>query len=113
MLLTMSALPPGRHFFPAGVFGPACENVMGLDVATCPVADRALVAIPYAPTDMPTWYEGVEMLLPGIRRILDTMPPHPSHLLWLNWGPSPPREDMAYSLEDEPDGRFYSWMGRI
>jgi hypothetical protein len=22
-------------------------------------------------------------------------------MLWLNWGPSPPRQDMAYSLEDE------------
>jgi hypothetical protein len=29
------------------------------------------------------------------------MPPHPSHFLWLNWGPSPARQDMAYSLEDD------------
>jgi hypothetical protein len=29
------------------------------------------------------------------------MPPHPSHFLWLNWGPSPDRQDMAYSLEAE------------
>ena len=40
-------------------------------------------------------------LLPGIHRILETMPPHPAHFLWLNWGPSPQRQDMAYSLEDE------------
>lgn len=40
-------------------------------------------------------------LRPGIRRIIETMPPHPSHFLWLNWGPSPQRQDMAYSLEDD------------
>ena len=40
-------------------------------------------------------------LLPGIRNIMETMPDHPSHFLWLNWGPSPTRPDMAYSVEDE------------
>jgi FAD/FMN-containing dehydrogenase len=87
---------------------------------TCPVADQALVKIPYMPTDLPTWYD-VTMshylsdhhyavdnmwtsapaadLLPGIRTILDTLPPHPAHFLWLNWGPVPPRQDMAYSIE--------------
>lgn len=91
-------------------------------LASCPVIDQAIVKIPYMPTDLPTWYEGVmsnyladhryaadnmwtsapaEDLLPGIRRIIETMPPHPSHFLWLNWGPSPARQDMAYSLEDE------------
>ena len=109
----------------------------------CPVVDRALVAVPYAPVDMPAWYEAVmsnylsdhrytadnmwtsasaEELLPGIRTILETMPPHPAHFLWLAWGPSPPRRDMAYSLEDEvylalysgwedaaDDGRYSDW----
>lgn len=89
---------------------------------TCPVREAAIVAVPYAPADMDTWYTGVmsnypdnhryaadniwtsasaDELMPGITRILETMPPHPSHLLWLNWGPSPQRQDMAYSLEDE------------
>ncbi|WP_059015101.1 FAD-binding oxidoreductase [Mycobacterium sp. M26] len=89
---------------------------------TCPVLDKATIAVPYAPIDLPTAYEGVmsnyptgyryatdnmwtsasaEDLLPGIRRIFETMPPHPAHFLWLNWGPSPQRQDMAYSLEDE------------
>jgi len=87
---------------------------------TCPVADRALVKVPYMPTDLPTWYDvamshylsdhhyavdnmwtsaPAEDLLPGIRTILDTLPPHPAHFLWLNWGPVPPRQDMAYSVE--------------
>ena len=89
---------------------------------TCPVREHALLAVPCAPTDLEFAYQGVmsnypsgyryatdnmwtsasaEELLPGIRRIFETMPPHPAHLLWLNWGPSPQRQDMAYSLEDE------------
>lgn len=89
---------------------------------TCPARDRAIVALPYTPTDLETWYAGImtnypsghryaadnmwtsasaDELMPGIRRILETMPPHPAHFLWLNWGPSPQRQDMAYSLEDE------------
>jgi FAD/FMN-containing dehydrogenase len=89
---------------------------------SCPVVDQALVKIPYMPSDLPAWYTAVMThyladhrytadnmwtsasageLLPGIRTILDTMPPHPSHFLWLNWGPSPPRQAMAYSVEDE------------
>ena len=98
---------------------------------SCPVADRAIVKNPYMPTDLPSWYDVVmahylgdhrytadnmwtsasaDELLPGIHNILDTMPPHPSHFLWLNWGPSPPRQDMAYSVEDEVYLALYgSW----
>jgi FAD/FMN-containing dehydrogenase len=89
---------------------------------TCPARGDALLAIPYAPTELPDWYDAVMHaypdghryatdnmwtsapaadLLPGIHRIADSLPPSPSHFLWLNWGPSPPREDMAYSLESE------------
>jgi FAD/FMN-containing dehydrogenase len=89
---------------------------------TCPARPHALMAVPFAPTNLPTWYDAVMSnylsdhryaadnmwtsastadLLPGVRNILATMPPHPSHFLWLNWGPSPARQDMAYSLEDE------------
>lgn len=41
----------------------------------------------------------IEQLLPGLRKIGDTMPPAPSHSLWLNWNPHPQRPDMAFSLE--------------
>lgn len=89
---------------------------------TCPVRDKAVIAVPFAPLDLAGWYDAVmtnypsehryatdnmwtsapaDALLPGIRRIIETMPPHPAHFLWLNWGPSPQRSDMAYSLEDE------------
>ncbi len=88
----------------------------------CPIVDKALVAVPYAPVEMPEWYTAVMSnyladhrytadnmwtnasaadLLPGIHNILDTLPPHPAHFLWLMWGPSPQRQDMAYSLEAE------------
>ena len=35
-------------------------------------------------------------LLPGLRRIAETMPPAPSHALWLNWHPQRKRADMAF-----------------
>jgi hypothetical protein len=42
----------------------------------------------------------IEDLLPGLRRIADTTPTAPSHLLWMNWSPPPRRPDMAFSVED-------------
>ena len=93
---------------------------------TCPVVDRAKAALPYAPGRMEDLYAGVhanypddhryavdnmwthapiEELLPGLRRIAETLPEGTSHLLWMNWAPShpetPARPDMAYSVEDE------------
>ncbi len=54
----------------------------------------------YAVDNMWT-HAGVEELLPGLRRIAETLPGAPSHMLWMNWGASPPRPEMAYSVEDE------------
>lgn len=44
---------------------------------------------------------GIDALLPGLRRIAATMPPAPSHMLWLNWAPPKDRPDMAFSMEDD------------
>ena len=107
------------------------EEALAL-LGTCPAVDRALAKVAYAPTDLPTWYTAVmgnyledhrysadnmwtsasaEDLMPGIHRILETMPPHPAHFLWLNWGPSPARQDMAYSVEAEIYLALYGgWM---
>lgn len=42
----------------------------------------------------------IDDLLPGLHAIAETMPPAPSHSLWLNWHPpAEPRPDMAFSLE--------------
>ena len=52
-----------------------------------------------------------EALLPGLRDIAATMPPAPSHFLWLNWGSGVERPDMAYSVEDEVYLALYGgWM---
>ena len=40
-------------------------------------------------------------LLPGLKRIAETLPPAPSHMLWMNWAPKTTRPDMAYSMEDD------------
>jgi FAD/FMN-containing dehydrogenase len=93
---------------------------------SCPVLDQAKLAVPYVEGKLTDLYAGVhasypdehrycadnmwthapiEDLLPGLRRIADTLPEAPSHMLWMNWGPgsspAPARPDMAYSLEDD------------
>lgn len=89
---------------------------------TCPVRGQAKLAVPNVEVQLTDLYAAVsesypdghryavdnmwthapaEDLLPGLRRIAETMPDAPSHMLWMNWGPSPPRPDMAYSVEDD------------
>src|SRR3981189_1106829 len=91
-------------------------------LGACPVADQAMINLPYAPTNLASWYTAVmtnypkghryiadnmwtsasaEELLPGIRKIIEKMPPHPSHFIFTGWNPSPDRPDMAFSVEDE------------
>jgi FAD/FMN-containing dehydrogenase len=99
------------------------EAVKALAVlGTCPVADQAIISLPYAPTTLANWYSATagnypkghryiadnmftsasaEELLPGIRKIIETMPPHPSHFVFAGWKPSHDRADMVYGLEDE------------
>jgi FAD/FMN-containing dehydrogenase len=89
---------------------------------TCPVLDRAKAAAPNVEVRLADLYAAVhasypdehrysadnmwthapvEELLPGLRRIAETMPGAPSHMLWMNWGSSPARPEMAYSVEDD------------
>jgi hypothetical protein len=91
-------------------------------LGSCPVIDRATVALPFMPTTLANWYTAVmskypedhrysvdnmftsasaEELLPGIRKIIETMPPHPSHFVFAGWKSSADRTDMVYGLEDE------------
>ena len=91
-------------------------------LSTCPVVDQAIAAIPYAPTGLADWYTAVmtnyptghryvadnmftsasaEELLPGIRKIIETIPPHPSHFIFTGWKPSTDRRDMVFGLDDE------------
>jgi FAD/FMN-containing dehydrogenase len=112
-------------------------------LGSCPVLGEAKLSVPYFPVSFADLFAGsaaiypdahrwatdnmwthapVEELLPGLRRIAETLPPAPSHMLWLNWGPSPPRPDMAFSVEDDTyialygasqdptrDGQVVSW----
>jgi FAD/FMN-containing dehydrogenase len=68
-----------------------------------------------------------EELADGYRTIARTLPPRPSHMMWMNWNPftpgaPSPRPDMAFSLEDRTyiglygiwdsardDERYASW----
>lgn len=89
---------------------------------TCPILDRAKISLPYFPARLEDLYAAVHSsypddhryavdnmwtharasdLTPGIRRIAESLPEAPSHMLWMNWGQSPAREEMAYSVEDE------------
>jgi FAD/FMN-containing dehydrogenase len=89
---------------------------------TCPARERAKAAAPNVEVRLADLYAAVHgsypdghrysadnmwthalagELLPGLRRIAETMPAAPSHMLWMNWGPSPPRPEMAYSVEDD------------
>ncbi|HRD83298.1 MAG TPA: FAD-binding protein [Saprospiraceae bacterium] len=50
----------------------------------------------------------IDELLPFIKKIAETLPPPPSHFLWLNWYPDPLSVDMAYSVEDNIYLALYS-----
>lgn len=99
---------------------------------SCPVLDRAKVSVPNVPVTFEDLFAGsasvypdehrwvtdnmwthapIDELLPGLERIAETLPGSPSHMLWMNWGPSPPREDMAYSVEDETYIACYAASG--
>jgi FAD/FMN-containing dehydrogenase len=114
-------------------------------LGSCPVVDRAITSLPYAPTTLANWYAAVmgnypqgyryvvdnmftsasaDELLPGIREIVKTMPPHPSQFILTGWKPSAHRADLVYGLEDEiylalytawqdpaDDERYRDWAG--
>ena len=46
-------------------------------------------------------HSSLDDLMPFIKEIARTMPPPPSHMLWLNWHPGQIQSDMAYSNEDD------------
>ena len=125
----------------AGTEDEAREALAILD--TCPARDRAIAANRCVPADFADlvgasrllfpdgnrfavdnmWTSAAaDELVPGLRRIHETLPPEPSHAMWMNWGPSPERPDMAYSVEDDvyialyaswrdpaDDARYASW----
>lgn len=53
-------------------------------------------------------HASIDELLPYIKEISETLPPAPSHFLWLNWYPDALDTDMAYSKEDNIYLALYS-----
>ncbi len=131
---------------PAIVDSPeqAAEVLAFLD--ECPVRDRAIEVVSNVPATLTELYAAVgefypagsryavdnmwthapaEELLPGIHEIVETLPPRPSALLWLNWGgDTQERPPMAFSVEDRTymavygvwsdpadDERYSGWAG--
>lgn len=53
-------------------------------------------------------HAGIDDLIPYMKEIAETLPPPPSHVLWLNWHPNTARQDMVYSNEDNIYIALYS-----
>jgi FAD/FMN-containing dehydrogenase len=90
---------------------------------TCPVREQALLSVPYMELPLSSWYDGVMTgfpspanrfavdnmwitapiaeFLPGLRAIVDTLPPHPAQVFWFAWGRRAERPDIASALEDD------------
>lgn len=98
-------------------------------LGSCPAVDKAIVKIPYAATDLAGWYGAIMTnyptghryatdnmwtsasaaeLLPGIHRIIETLPPAPSHFLMFNWTPNPARDELFYGLEADFNLALYA-----
>ena len=113
---------PGIEIF-APVFADGLRDALrALSFLNKGAAPRqTMLRVPFAPTTMGLMYRavmshypdghrygvdnmwthaGIDALLPGLQRIAETLPPPPSHMLWLNWAPPAERPDMAFSMED-------------
>jgi hypothetical protein len=114
----------GSTFF-APVFAEGwCDALRSLSFMNkSPLQRKAALRIPIIPTPLSLVYESatrrcpenhryavdnmwtsasIDALLPGLHKIARTLPPPPSHMLWMNWSPPPAqdRPDMAFSMED-------------
>jgi FAD/FMN-containing dehydrogenase len=126
MVMSRRALPinrPGMELFVPVIAQSRKEAQDALEfMHTCPVRHKASFTTPFLPTGFSLLYRAVmhhyprnhrwnvdnmwthastDQLLPGLHRIVETMPPAPAHALWLNWAPPQERPDMAYSVEDQ------------
>lgn len=97
---------------------------------TCPARSRALMQERYAKTEFNELMQGGEdllyprnrryaadnmwtsataaALLPGMRKIANTLPAAPSHMMWMLWGPPQTLPDMAFSIQDDLYIALYS-----
>ena len=135
---------PGIEVF-APVFAESVREAVGAlsFMQRSPLRKRAAMHLPFVPSTLGLMYRAVmshypdgyryavdnlwtrapiDDLLPSLRSVAATLPPRPSHMLWLNWAPPPDRPDMAFSVEDDvyialygawqhsyDDARYASW----
>ena len=85
---------------PRGAAGALPFLPMSVAAMTRQVMGHYPTGCNYAVDNMWT-HASIEALLPGLGRIAQTLPPAPSHMLWMNWAPPQQRPDMAYSLDDQ------------
>ena len=96
----------------------------------CPVIDRAIERRSNVPTEIDEllaesaellypagpryasdnmWTNAsAQQLMPAMRRIAEGLPAAPSHMMWMLWGPTPKRPDMAFSCEADLYIALYS-----
>jgi hypothetical protein len=49
-----------------------------------------------------TWTSApADALIPAMREIAASLPPPPSHMMWMLWGPPQALPDMAFSMQDD------------
>lgn len=87
-----------------------------------PIKNKAYFRTPFIPTGVKMMYRfamthypdnhcwgvdnmwtnaSINELMPFIKEIAETLPPPPSHFLWLNWQPPIRQTEMAFSMEDK------------
>lgn len=87
-----------------------------------PIKSKAYFRTPYLPSNVNLMYRfamthypsnhrwgvdnmwtnaSIAELMPFVKEISETLPPPPSHFLWLNWQPPQRQTDMAFSMEDK------------
>jgi FAD/FMN-containing dehydrogenase len=80
---------------------------LGIDIFYKGVMEHYPANYNYGVDNMWT-HASIDDLLPYIKEIAETLPPAPSHFLWLNWYPDAIDTDMAYSKEDNIYMALYS-----
>lgn len=126
----MNFMGPGIEAF-APIFADTKEEFEAAKqfMENSPIKKRAIIRTPAFNPGIDLFYKGtmehypanynygvdnmwthatIDDLLPHIQEIAETLPPAPSHFLWLNWYPDAIDTDMAYSKEDNIYMALYS-----
>jgi FAD/FMN-containing dehydrogenase len=121
---TVNNLMPAGIEVTATVFADSKDELHEVTafMRNSPIKNKAFIRTPILPLSIKTMFKmvmthypenhhwgvdnmwtraSIDELLPYLHRIAETMPPPPTHLLWLNWQPPQRQTDMAFSMEDK------------